>query len=80
VSSGSPSRFVHHGAFGNDRFGVTAERFARFFGRLASSSGRPYWSSSGSPLMPPRSASGGTLTHSSSSTSHSRPRRPTLHR
>jgi uncharacterized membrane protein len=27
-----PSRFVHHGAFGNDRFGVTAERFARFFG------------------------------------------------
>jgi uncharacterized membrane protein len=23
---------VHHGAFGNDRFGVTAERFARFFG------------------------------------------------
>jgi uncharacterized membrane protein len=32
VSSDSPSRFVHHGAFGNDRFGVTAERFARFFG------------------------------------------------
>jgi uncharacterized membrane protein len=32
VSSSSPSRFVHHGAFGNDRFGVTAERFARFFG------------------------------------------------
>ncbi len=32
MSSGSPSRFVHHGAFGNDRFGVTAERFARFFG------------------------------------------------
>jgi len=25
-------RFVHHGAFGNDRFGVIAERFARFFG------------------------------------------------
>jgi len=25
-------RFVHHGAFGNDRFGVAAERFARFFG------------------------------------------------
>jgi uncharacterized membrane protein len=23
---------VHHGAFGNDRFGVVAERFARFFG------------------------------------------------
>jgi uncharacterized membrane protein len=22
----------HHGAFGNDRFGVVAERFARFFG------------------------------------------------
>jgi hypothetical protein len=32
MSSGSPSRFIHHGAFGNDRFGVTAERFARFFG------------------------------------------------
>ncbi len=28
----SPHRFVHHGAFGNDRFGVAAERFARFFG------------------------------------------------
>jgi uncharacterized membrane protein len=28
----SPSRPVHHGAFGNDRFGVLAERFARFFG------------------------------------------------
>jgi uncharacterized membrane protein len=28
----SPHRFVHHGAFGNDRFGVVAERFARFFG------------------------------------------------
>ena len=28
----SPGRFVHHGAFGNDRFGVLAERFARFFG------------------------------------------------
>jgi uncharacterized membrane protein len=26
------SRRVHHGAFGNDRFGVIAERFARFFG------------------------------------------------
>jgi uncharacterized membrane protein len=25
-------RFVHHGAFGNDRFGIVAERFARFFG------------------------------------------------
>jgi uncharacterized membrane protein len=25
-------RFAHHGAFGNDRFGVLAERFARFFG------------------------------------------------
>jgi uncharacterized membrane protein len=32
VSSDPPGRFVHHGAFGNDRFGVTAERFARFFG------------------------------------------------
>jgi uncharacterized membrane protein len=28
----SSRRFVHHGAFGNDRFGVIAERFARFFG------------------------------------------------
>jgi uncharacterized membrane protein len=25
-------RFVHHGAFGNDRFGILAERFALFFG------------------------------------------------
>ena len=32
MSAGSPRRFVHHGAFGNDRFGVLAERFARFFG------------------------------------------------
>jgi len=32
VSSDPPSRVVHHGAFGNDRFGVAAERFARFFG------------------------------------------------
>ncbi len=32
ASSDTPSRFVHHGAFGNDRFGVIAERFARFFG------------------------------------------------
>jgi uncharacterized membrane protein len=29
---GAPHRLAHHGAFGNDRFGVTAERFARFFG------------------------------------------------
>ncbi len=28
----SPHRFAHHGTFGNDRFGVLAERFARFFG------------------------------------------------
>jgi uncharacterized membrane protein len=28
----SSSRFAHHGAFGNDRFGIVAERFARFFG------------------------------------------------
>jgi uncharacterized membrane protein len=28
----STHRFGHHGAFGNDRFGVVAERFARFFG------------------------------------------------
>ena len=26
------SSFVHHGTFGNDRFGILAERFARFFG------------------------------------------------
>lgn len=32
MSANPPSRFAHHGAFGNDRFGVTAERFARFFG------------------------------------------------
>jgi uncharacterized membrane protein len=28
----APHRFAHHGAFGNDRFGMLAERFARFFG------------------------------------------------
>jgi uncharacterized membrane protein len=27
-----PQRRMPHGAFGNDRFGVQAERFARFFG------------------------------------------------
>jgi uncharacterized membrane protein len=27
-----PHRPAHHGAFGNDRFGILAERFARFFG------------------------------------------------
>ncbi len=32
MASASPHRFVHHGAFGNDRFGILAERFARFFG------------------------------------------------
>jgi uncharacterized membrane protein len=32
VAPNSSHRFVHHGAFGNDRFGVAAERFARFFG------------------------------------------------
>jgi uncharacterized membrane protein len=32
IHTNSPHRFVHHGAFGNDRFGVIAERFARFFG------------------------------------------------
>jgi uncharacterized membrane protein len=32
VAPDSPHRFVHHGAFGSDRFGVLAERFARFFG------------------------------------------------
>jgi uncharacterized membrane protein len=31
-SSDAPRHLVHHGAFGNDRFGVLAERFARFFG------------------------------------------------
>jgi uncharacterized membrane protein len=32
VATGSPHRPIHHGTFGNDRFGVLAERFARFFG------------------------------------------------
>ena len=32
MASDSTHRFGHHGAFGNDRFGVAAERFARFFG------------------------------------------------
>jgi uncharacterized membrane protein len=32
MASTPSHRFVHHGAFGNDRFGVVAERFARFFG------------------------------------------------
>ncbi len=32
MASASPQRFTHHGVFGNDRFGVLAERFARFFG------------------------------------------------
>jgi uncharacterized membrane protein len=32
VPPDSTHRFVHHGAFGNDRFGILAERFARFFG------------------------------------------------
>jgi uncharacterized membrane protein len=32
VSHDRPHHLVHHGAFGNDRFGVIAERFARFFG------------------------------------------------
>jgi uncharacterized membrane protein len=27
-----PRHRMHHGTFGNDRFGVLAERFARFFG------------------------------------------------
>jgi hypothetical protein len=32
VSPDSSDHSVHHGAFGNDRFGVLSERFARFFG------------------------------------------------
>ena len=32
MASASPQHLVHHGTFGNDRFGVLAERFARFFG------------------------------------------------
>jgi uncharacterized membrane protein len=32
MSPDSPRRLVHQRAFGNDRFGVIAERFARFFG------------------------------------------------
>jgi uncharacterized membrane protein len=31
-TSQSSHRLAHHGAFGNDRFGMLAERFARFFG------------------------------------------------
>jgi uncharacterized membrane protein len=31
-SSTPPRHLVLHGAFGNDRFGILAERFARFFG------------------------------------------------
>jgi uncharacterized membrane protein len=32
VVSTTPHHLVHHGAFGNDRFGIIAERLARFFG------------------------------------------------
>jgi uncharacterized membrane protein len=32
TSSTTTHRLIHHGTFGNDRFGVLAERFARFFG------------------------------------------------
>jgi uncharacterized membrane protein len=32
VASVRQYRSAHHGAFGNDRFGMLAERFARFFG------------------------------------------------
>jgi uncharacterized membrane protein len=32
MTSAASHRFVHHGTFGNDRFGILAERFARFFG------------------------------------------------
>ena len=32
MASASPHHLVHHGTFGNDRFGILAERFARFFG------------------------------------------------
>jgi uncharacterized membrane protein len=32
MASTPSHRFVHHGTFGNDRFGIVAERFARFFG------------------------------------------------
>ncbi len=32
MASASSDHQVHHGAFGSDRFGVLAERFARFFG------------------------------------------------
>ncbi|MGI8712930.1 MAG: DUF1003 domain-containing protein [Solirubrobacteraceae bacterium] len=32
MTPATPHRLVHHGAFGNDRFGILAERFARFFG------------------------------------------------
>ncbi len=32
MASPSPHPSGHHGAFGSDRFGILAERFARFFG------------------------------------------------
>jgi uncharacterized membrane protein len=32
VAPDPPHPFAHHGAFGSDRFGILAERFARFFG------------------------------------------------
>ncbi len=32
MSSAASHRIVHHGTFGSDRFGILAERFARFFG------------------------------------------------
>jgi uncharacterized membrane protein len=32
VASASPHHLIHHGTFGSDRFGLVAERFARFFG------------------------------------------------
>jgi uncharacterized membrane protein len=32
MASKAPHHLIHHGTFGNDRFGVVAERFARFFG------------------------------------------------
>jgi uncharacterized membrane protein len=32
MASSASHRLIHHGTFGNDRFGILAERFARLFG------------------------------------------------
>lgn len=65
MSSDPPSRFVHHGAFGNDRFGVAAERFARFFGTPRFIIGQTVLVVIWIALNAAHSASGATPTHSS---------------